>query len=183
MSWQTGTALGIFLSSIPPLIAPRSWRFQISTSFIPSAVLLFLVFVGSESPRWLIKKQRYAEAFKVLLRLRGNELLAARDFIHIRAQLNIETILFMRTQSDVLGNEMPRLEPRVYRREISLGGYGRRIYQLFTIPRARRAALAAFVVMRYVSEIGEKLDSSESNLVLTTEYANTNFKALNNYPA
>ena len=151
VSWQTGTALGIAFAAVVPLVVPGSWRFQISSSFIPSAVLLFLVYVGSESPRWLIKKQRYAEAFKVLLRLRGNELLAARDLIHIRAQLNVETILFMRTENDVidLGNEVPHLKPKIYRREISLWGYWRRIIQLFTIPRVRRSTVAAFIVMRY----------------------------------
>ena len=151
VSWQTGTALGIAFSAIIPLIAPQSWRFQISSSFIPSIVLLFLVYIGSESPRWLIKKERYAEAYKALLRLRGNDLLAARDLIHIRAQLSIETILFRRTETDTidLGNEVPHLDSKAYRREISLRGYGRRIVQLFTIPRVRRSTLAAFVVMRY----------------------------------
>ena len=60
-SWQTGTALGIAFSGAIPLIVPGSWRFQISSSFIPAAMLLVLVYAGSESPRWLIKKQRYAE--------------------------------------------------------------------------------------------------------------------------
>ena len=150
VSWQTGTALGIAFSGIIPLIAPGSWRFQISSSFIPAAALLCLVYVGSESPRWLIKKQRYSEAYKVPLRLRENNLLAARDLYLIRAQLNVETILFMRTERDVinLGREVPHLDPRLYRREISLWGYGRRIIQLFIIPRVRRSTVAAFVVMR-----------------------------------
>ena len=108
-----------------------------------------LVYVGSESPRWLIKKQRYAEAYRVLLRLRGNSLLAARDLYLIRAQLNVETILFMRRSGDVdLGSEIPHLDPKDYRREINVWGYGRRIIQLFTIPRVRRSTLAAFIVMR-----------------------------------
>lgn len=113
-------------------------------------MLLCLVFVGSESPRWLIKKQRYAEAYKVLLRLRGNDLLAARDLYLIRAQLMVETILFMRTREDIieLGNEVPHLDLDEYQKQISLRGYGRRIVQLFTIPRARRSTLAAFIVMR-----------------------------------
>lgn len=131
------------------LIVPDSWRFQISSSFIPALTLLLLVYVGSESPRWLIKKQRYAEGYSVLLRLRESPLLAARDLVFIRAQLEVETILFMRSTTDVieLGNEVPHLDQDLYRRQISLFGYGRRIVQLFTIPRVRRSTLASFIVM------------------------------------
>ena len=126
-----------------------------SSSFIPAAMLLVLVFVGSESPRWLAKKQRYAEAYKVLLRLKESPILAARDLILIRAQLNVETLLFTRKAGDIidLGREVPHLDSKVYRREISLAGYGRRLTQLFTIPRAQRSTLAAFIVMSAVSEV------------------------------
>ena len=112
-------------------------------------MLLVLVFVGSESPRWLAKQRRYAEAYKVLLRLRENPLLAARDLVHIRAQLNVETVLFMRNPDEAIhiGNEIPYLEWEVYRREINLIAYGRRIIRLFTIPRVRRSTFASFVVM------------------------------------
>lgn len=112
-------------------------------------MLLVLVFVGSESPRWLAKKRRYAEAYKVLLRLRGSPLLASRDLVHIRAQLDVETLLFTRKhdQEIALGNELPHIDANAYARETSLKGYGRRITQLFTIPRVRRSTLASFVVM------------------------------------
>ena len=148
-SWQTGTALGIAFSAAIPLIIPNSWRFQISSSFIPAAMLLVLVYVGSESPRWLVKKQRYAEAYTVLLRLREHSLLAARDLVHIRAQLNVETILFMRsTQNAIdLGNQVPQMDEKDYRRQIGVFGFGRRIVQLFSIPRVRRSTLASFIVM------------------------------------
>ncbi|KAL8650613.1 MAG: hypothetical protein Q9210_003724, partial [Variospora velana] len=147
-SWQTGTALGIAISATIPFIV-RPWRFQIFSSFIPALPLLFLVFVGSESPRWLIKKQRYCKAYDVLLRLRENPLLAARDLVFIWAQLQVETTLFTRTTEDVidLENRILHLDERVYLREIGLLGYARRITQLFTIPRARRATLASFLVM------------------------------------
>ena len=148
-SWQTGTALGLAISAAVNLIVIDSWRFQISSSFIPAAVLLSLVFVGSESPRWLAKKQRYAESYQVILRIRENPLLAARDLIRIRAQLNVETILFKRRADEGidLGTEIPHIDQEAYRREISLIGYGRRIIQLFSIPRVRRSAFAAFIVM------------------------------------
>lgn len=107
------------------------------------------MFVGSESPRWLIKKQRYCKAYSVLLRLRENPLLAARELVFIWAQLQVETTLFMRTSKDVidLENRIPHLEQQIYLRQIGLLGYARRITQLFTIPRARRATLASFLVM------------------------------------
>ncbi|KAL8915015.1 MAG: hypothetical protein Q9171_000455 [Xanthocarpia ochracea] len=149
-SWQTGTALGIAISGAVALIVPGSWRFQISSSFIPAFALLLLVFIGSESPRWLIKKQRYNEAYIVLSRLRENPLLAARDLVLIWAQLQLETTLFMRTTNDIKDLEdarIPYLDPELYRRQIGLLGYARRITQLFTIPRVRRATLASFLVM------------------------------------
>ena len=106
------------------------------------------MFVGSESPRWLIKKQRYDKAFIVLLRLRGIPLLAARDLVLIWAQFQVETTLFRRTNEDVIDvNRIPYLDPKVYKRETGLVGYARRITQLFTIPRVRRATLASFLVM------------------------------------
>ncbi|KAL9585010.1 MAG: hypothetical protein Q9203_004431 [Teloschistes exilis] len=146
---MNGTAFGIAVSGAIALLVPNGWRFQIASSFIPAFALLLLVFVGSESPRWLIKKQRYAEAYTVLLRLRENTLLASRDLVLIWAQLQVETTLFTRTKEDVidLENRVPYLDSRVYLREIGLFGYGRRITQLFTIPRARRATVASALVM------------------------------------
>ena len=96
-----------------------------------------------------MKKQRYAEAYTVLLRLREHPLLAARDLVHIRAQLNVETILFMRSTQNALdlGNEVPRMNERDYKRQIGVFGFGRRIVQLFSIPRVRRSTLASFTVM------------------------------------
>ncbi|KAL8992253.1 MAG: hypothetical protein Q9169_007247 [Polycauliona sp. 2 TL-2023] len=148
-SWQTGTALGIAISAAISLGVRESWRFQIASSFIPAFALLLIVFAGSESPRWLIKKGRYRDAYIVLSRLRGNSLLAARDLVFIFAQLQVETTLFMRTDQDIvqIEHQIPYLAPHVYRRQIGLYGYARRITQLFIIPRARRATLASFLVM------------------------------------
>lgn len=141
--------MGIAICAAMNLIVFPSWRFQIASSFIPSILLLVLVFVGSESPRWLAKKQRYDEAYRVILRLRENPLLAARDLILIRAQLNVETVLFTPKANDDIdiGNVMPHVDQEAYKREISLTGYGRRIMQLFTIPRVRRSTFASFIVM------------------------------------
>lgn len=55
----------------------------------------------------------------------------------------------MRTTENIIDieNPIPYLEERVYVRKTGLLEYARRVSQLFTIPRARRATLASFLVM------------------------------------
>lgn len=76
-----------------------------------------------ESPRWFIKKKRYADAYRSLKKLRNSELQAARDLYYIQAQIAIEEVIIGHTN------------------------YFTRFGELFTIPRIRRATLAAFTVM------------------------------------
>lgn len=70
-----------------------------------------------------MKKGRYAEAYKSLLRLRNNKIQAARDLYYVHAQLLIEHKI------------------------IGTTNYAQRITEMFTIPRVRRATLASFTVM------------------------------------
>ncbi|KAH8773472.1 hypothetical protein F5883DRAFT_627955 [Diaporthe sp. PMI_573] len=127
MSWQLWTAFGICLGTCANLVVGRtgsiSWRLQFGSALIPAVPLMVFVFFCPESPRWYMKKNRYPEAMKSLLRLRHHPVQAARDLYYIHAQLEVE-------------------------REIIHGStYIRRIIELFTIPRLRRATLASFVVM------------------------------------
>jgi hypothetical protein len=79
--------------------------------------------IHEESPRWLMKKNRYPDAYKSLCRLRFSKLQAARDLYYIHVQLVEEQKI------------------------ISGDTYIRRFTELFTIPRVRRATLASGVVM------------------------------------
>lgn len=76
-----------------------------------------------ESPRWYMKKGRYPEAFKSFLRLRNTPIQAARDMYYVSQQLEEEFIV-LRGKN-----------------------FFTRFFELFTIPRVRRATLASFVVM------------------------------------
>ena len=75
------------------------------------------------SPHWYIKKGEFLEAYKSFVRLRNTETQAARDLYYAFAQMRFERTLE------------------------GQGSYVARIFQLFTIPRVRRATLASFVVM------------------------------------
>ncbi|WVQ73793.1 hypothetical protein IAR50_003373 [Cryptococcus sp. DSM 104548] len=127
MSWQLWTAFGIFLGFCANLavykVGKLAWRLQLGSALIPALPLVALIYFCPESPRWLIKKNRYQDAFKSLLRLRNSPLQAARDLFYVHSQLKEERI--------ALGQS----------------NFVSRFIELFTIPRVRRATLASGIVM------------------------------------
>jgi hypothetical protein len=70
-----------------------------------------------------MKKNQYGKAYESLLRLRNHPLQAARDIYYIHSQLELE--------AEILGTNT----------------YKTRFIELFTIPRLRRATVAAITVM------------------------------------
>ncbi|KAJ7502799.1 hypothetical protein B0H11DRAFT_1711553, partial [Mycena galericulata] len=127
MCWQLWTAFGILLGFSANLalyqIGPLAWRLTLGSAFLPAVPLLIGVYFCPESPRWLMKKGRYQEAFTSFKRLRNSELQAARDLYYVHRQL-MEEFAVLRGSN-----------------------YITRFTELFTVPRVRRATLAAFVVM------------------------------------
>lgn len=77
----------------------------------------------TESPRWLLKKHRYVDAYGSFVRLRSSEIQAARDMYYAHRQIVAEQEAFGGTT------------------------FLRRAYELFAVPRLRRATLAGSVVM------------------------------------
>ena len=90
---------------------------------IPLPSLFFFWTRVSESPRWYMKKDRYLDAYKSFCRLRNSELQAARDMFYVHCQL-VEEFEVLKGSN-----------------------YFSRFFELFTIPRIRRATLASWVVM------------------------------------
>ncbi|KAH9214579.1 putative polyol transporter 5 [Leptodontidium sp. 2 PMI_412] len=133
MSWQVWTAFGIFLGTCANLVFVNTgdiaWRLQLASAFVPAVPLVIGIFFCPESPRWLLKKKRVAEAYKSLLRLRNSPLQAARDLYFIHAQLVFEDALLEESGLSKKGNMFTRF------------------IELFTIPRLRRAVQASGVVM------------------------------------
>lgn len=127
MSWQMWTAFGIFLGTCANLAVANtgaiSWRLQLGSAFIPALPLIIGIYFCPESPRWYLKKRKHHKAYESLLRLRSNPVQAARDLYYINAQLKVER--------EIIGET----------------NYFKRLSELFTIPRIRRATVASFVVM------------------------------------
>jgi MFS transporter, SP family, arabinose:H+ symporter len=66
------------------------WRYMLGSGFIPAFLFLILLFLVPESPRWLIKNNRFDEAFETLEKVNGKE--RAREVANeIKAALSQET--------------------------------------------------------------------------------------------
>ena len=89
MSWQLWGAFGIFAGFVANLVVADAgditWRLQLGSAFIPAVPLSLFIWFCPESPRWLMKKNRYGQAYRSLLQLRHHEIQAARDIytIHV----------------------------------------------------------------------------------------------------
>ncbi|CAE6461948.1 Putative metabolite transport protein YwtG OS=Bacillus subtilis (strain 168) GN=ywtG PE=3 SV=1 [Rhizoctonia solani AG-1 IB] len=131
MMWQMWTAFGIMLGFVADLmfyhvkdtanITGLNWRLMLGSAGVPAIAIMAQVYFCPESPRWLMGRGRYLDAFESLCRLRKTKIMAARDLYYIHTLLVAE-------------------------REVKPSGKWR-IVELFSIPRNRRAALASFIVM------------------------------------
>jgi sugar porter (SP) family MFS transporter len=125
MMWQMWTAFGIMLGYIvdAALIDVRptlNWRLMLGSTVIAPILVCAQVYFCPESPRWYLKKNRPRDAYHSFLRLRPTKLQAARDLYYAHVNLEIEASL---------------------KRGRNL------VWEMFKVPRNRRAALASWIVM------------------------------------
>lgn len=121
------TGAGIFLGFAANIIVKDTgkiaWRLQFGSAFIPSFILLCGIWFCPESPRWLMKHNKFAEGFKSMQRLRAHDIIAARDYYY--SYINYEE-----------------------EKKVANGaGYFARLKDCFTVPRIRRANYGASTVM------------------------------------
>lgn len=129
-----------------------NWRILLATATIPAIALLFLVFMCPESPRYLIQKNKYADAYRSLLELRGTPIQAARDLYLIHAQLQTEAITHWDPPDSTRQNpegSHPWREGNtyVYQGWIDRVSFFKRMTFLATDARTRRACIVAMIVM------------------------------------
>ncbi|KAJ6164920.1 hypothetical protein N7470_003592 [Penicillium chermesinum] len=126
-SFQLWVAFGTFIGFCSNLIFYRigklAWQFQLAAAFAPAVPVLIFVWFCPESPRWLMKKRRYQEAFGSFCRLRNTELIAARDLYYAHCQVLAERDAFSGTS------------------------LGHRVWELATVPRLRRAMISSSIIV------------------------------------
>ena len=173
MMWQMWTAFGIMLGYIAGVIfrnvlsgdSPRctispnnphpnllgvecslNWRLMLASPMVLPLVAAAYVFTLPESPRWLLSKARegktayYDKAFKSLCKLRHSNLQAARDLFLIDHLLE--------------GEE-----------EIKQGH--NRFFELWSVPRNRRALIASLILMLFQQLCGVNVMAFYSSEVLS----------------
>ena len=147
MNWQLFDAFGIFLGFTANLILSLTsydaWRWQTASSALPTIVLLTLIYVCPESPRFQMKRNKYDEAYKTLVLLRGHPILAAKELFYVACQMEVEQQSTMSSDP-----EAPRpAAVHVRSRPFFIAAYFHKVTQLFTVPRIRRAMGASIVCM------------------------------------
>lgn len=134
----------------------------LGTASIPALILLFLVFLCPESPRFLIRRGDYTGAFVSLRQLRGTDIQAARDLYYIHSQLQVETEMFDGKRPQNWYSE------EIYQKKVRETRFLKRIGKLFSHPRNQRACVAAFLVMASQQLCGV----SHPSLALLVDFVN-----------
>ncbi|KAK4560641.1 hypothetical protein LTR86_005219 [Recurvomyces mirabilis] len=161
MNWQLFDAFGILLGFSANLavsqVGRTAWRWQIASSVLPVIVLLSLIYVCPESPRFEIKRGRYHTAYQNLILLRFHPILAAKELLYIHFQSQVESRFIGPRKHTVVGPDQPQgteekaLERHrrraMWRRPPASVNYWEKLYYLFTVKRNRRALVAAVVCM------------------------------------
>ncbi|OQE31202.1 hypothetical protein PENSTE_c001G07805 [Penicillium steckii] len=147
MFWQLWVVAGIFLGFCANVIVKDTgriaWRLQLGSAFIPSFVLGLGIFFCPESPRWLMKHGKHAQAFRSMLRLRAHPIIGARDFYY-------SYIIYEEELKEARG-----------------AGYFARMWDIFAVPRIRRANYGASTVMIAQQMCGINIISFFSSSIFT----------------
>ncbi len=92
---QLTIILGILLATVSAYVFgdpdnAESWRWMFGSAFVPAVMFFILVFLIPETPRWLIKANREADARKVLLKI-GEKDFIEKEMNDIKNSLNQNT--------------------------------------------------------------------------------------------
>lgn len=115
-----GNIMGVAFYSLGPDVG---WRVMLGSSFVPPVFVMVQVFFCPESPRWLIQNHKVQKAYRSFRRIRNTELEASRDLFYTYVGVEIE-------------------------RRVNRGkNFFTKLWELFSVPRNRRATMATWMIM------------------------------------
>nr|SIP56010.1 putative Sugar Porter [Yarrowia alimentaria] len=130
MMWQMFTAFGIMMGYVMDLafyyvkdrgtIVGLNWRLMLGSALIPALLVCCQVLFCPESPRWHLARGEISKAYECMRIIRHSDVQAARDTFYAH-------VLLLEEEAQKRGKN--------------------RFFELFTVPRNRRAAWASFIVM------------------------------------
>jgi SP family arabinose:H+ symporter-like MFS transporter len=89
MAIVTGILLAYFVNWIFAGIGPSNWRWMYGAGTVPAVAFFLLLFGVPESPRWLVKRGREAEAERILARV-DSPAAASAEVRSIRETIQLE---------------------------------------------------------------------------------------------
>ncbi len=93
--WTLGYVAAGFVSHSLIELGPDAWRWLLASSAVPALLIMLLRIGTPESPRWLMRKGRIAEAHQVVLRCFGPHV-ALNDEIPVETARHIHTLFSAR---------------------------------------------------------------------------------------
>ncbi|KAH8895597.1 hexose transporter [Thozetella sp. PMI_491] len=163
MAWQLWVACGIMvgfaLNAVFTLLVDPNFAVALilGAPVVPSCMLLLALLVCPESPRYYMRHgPRYspAEAYKMLQRLRRCELIAMRD-VYVLYKSALEEY-----EAESQGNSSTNF--------ISVGGFIRQYFQLFTKVRLRNALISCSIVALSQQLCGININVFYSGILVET---------------
>ncbi|CAK7244377.1 MAG: hypothetical protein STHCBS139747_005915 [Sporothrix thermara] len=143
MQWQMWTAFGIMVGYVADLafyFVPAhgikqglNWRLMMGSAMIPAVMVCLLIHTCVESPRWYLTKNRHADAYAAICRLRFEKVQAARDLFYMHTLLEAEREILHGKNEAAKANGKK-------------GGHNW-LKELFTVRRNRNAMIASEIVM------------------------------------
>lgn len=153
MNWQLFDALGIFLGFSANLMfsvfEEQSWRWMTASSAFPTVILLTLVLTGCcESPRFLMGRKRYLDAYETFTRLRGSRILAAKELLFVHYQMRVENSLARPPRGQIATLVGARRSRDADHCDMTKKpNFLQRLWQMFTVRRIRNSLATAIVCM------------------------------------
>jgi len=171
--YQLMITIGIFVAFLSDTAFSYSgnWRWMLGIIAVPGVAFLFGLLLLPDSPRWLILRGRREEAQQVLLRLRGDAVIVAREAAEIEEslrtpqagwQLFLQNANFRRSVALGIGlqlvqqftgiNVVMYYAPRIFKDM----GYDTAAQMWFTAAVGLTNVLATFIAIGFVDRWGRK---------------------------